>query len=74
MVGNSGDGIKLYGYPHEFYKIDDRDVVDIWTILKQTPVSEIHEKILEQQVEENQNVKKKIRTQLDNIQSAGRIE
>lgn len=67
---NSGDGIKLYEYPHEFYKIDDRDVVDIWTILKQTPVSEVHDKILEQQVAENKNVEKKIRKQLDRIQSA----
>lgn len=71
---NSGDGIKLYEYPHEFYKFDDRDVVDIWTILKQTPVSEVHDKILEQQVAENKNVEKKIRKQLDRIQSAGRIE
>ena len=51
---NSGDGIKLYEYPHEFYKFDDR--------------------ILEQQVAENKNVEKKIRKQLDRIQSAGRIE
>lgn len=71
---NSGDGIKLYEYPHEFYKFDDRDVVDVWTTLKQTPVSEVHDKILEQQLAENKNVEKKIRKQLDRIQSAGRIE
>ena len=71
---SSSDEIKLYEHPNEFYKFDDRYVVNIWALLKQIPVSTVHEKILEQQVEENQDVEKKIRTQLDNIQSAGRIE
>lgn len=70
----NGLRIGWYEHPNEFYKFDDRYVVNIWALLKQIPVSTVHEKILEQQVEENQDVEKKIRTQLDNIQSAGRIE
>ena len=66
--------IKLYEHPQEFYMIEDRDVVDIWTTLKQLPVKEVHEKILEQQTLENQEVEKNLRNQLDRIQSAGRIE
>ena len=69
-----GNEIKLYEHPHEFYKLDDRYVVNVWGLLKQIPVTKVHEKMLEQQVEENQNVEKKIRKQLDRIQSAGRIE
>lgn len=66
--------IKLYEHPQEFYKFDERYVVDIWTELKQLPVKEVYEKIRGQQVVENMNVEKKIRKQLDYIQSAGRIE
>lgn len=66
--------IKLYEHPQEFYKFDERYVVDIWTKLKQLPVKEVYEKIRGQQVVENMNVEKKIRKQLDYIQSAGRIE
>lgn len=66
--------IKLYEHPQEFYKFDERYVVDIWTELKQLPVKEVYEKIRWQQVVENMNVEKKIRKQLDYIQSAGRIE
>lgn len=66
--------IKLYGHPQEFYKFDERYVVDIWTELKQLPVKEVYEKIRGQQVVENMNVEKKIRKQLDYIQSVGRIE
>lgn len=68
------DDIKLYEHPQEFYKFDERYVVDIWTELKQLPVKEVYEKIRGQQVVENMNVEKKIRKQLDYIQSAGRIE
>lgn len=66
--------IKLYEHPQEFYKFDERYVVDIWTELKQLPVKEVYEKIRGQQVVENMNVEKKIRKQLDYIQSAGRID
>lgn len=66
--------IKLYEHPQEFYMIEDRDVVDIWTTLKQLPVKEVHEKILEQQTLENQEVEKNLHKQLDRIQFAGRIE
>lgn len=66
--------IKLYEHPQEFCKFDERYVVDIWTELKQLPVKEVYEKIRGQQVVENMNVEKKIRKQLDYIQSAGRIE
>lgn len=66
--------IKLYEHPQEFYKFDERYVVDIWIELKQLPVKEVYEKIRGQQVVENMNVEKKIRKQLDYIQSAGRIE
>jgi hypothetical protein len=66
--------IKLYEHPQEFYKFDERYVVDIWAELKQLPVKEVYEKIRGQQVVENMNVEKKIRKQLDYIQSAGRIE
>lgn len=66
--------IKLYAHPQEFYKFDERYVVDIWIELKQLPVKEVYEKIRGQQVVENMNVEKKIRKQLDYIQSAGRIE
>lgn len=66
--------IKLYEHPQEFYEFDERYVVDIWTELKQLPVKEVYEKIRGQQVVENMNVEKKIRKQLDYIQSAGRIE
>lgn len=66
--------IKLYEHPQEFYTFDERYVVDIWTQLKQLPVNEVHEKILEQQTRENRMVENEIRTQLDRIQSAGRIE
>lgn len=66
--------IKLYKHPQEFYKFDERYVVDIWTELKQLPVKEVYEKIRGQQVVENMNVEKKIRKQLDYIQSAGRVE
>lgn len=66
--------IKLYEHPQEFYKFDERYVVDIWTELKQLPVKEVYERIRGQQVVENMNVEKKIRKQLDYIQSAGRIE
>ena len=66
--------IKLYEQPQEFYKFDERYVVGIWTELKQLPVKEVYEKIRGQQVVENMNVEKKIRKQLDYIQSAGRIE
>jgi hypothetical protein len=66
--------IKLYEHPQEFYKFDERYVVDIWTELKQLPVKEVYEKIRGQQVVENMNVEKKICKQLDYIQSAGRIE
>lgn len=70
----SDNDIKLYEHPREFYLIDERYVVDIWTELKQLPVKEVYEKIRGQQVVENMNVEKKIRKQLDYIQSAGRIE
>lgn len=66
--------IKLYEHPQEFYKFDERYVVDIWTELKQLPVKYVYEKIRGQQVVENMIVEKKIRKQLDYIQSAGRIE
>ena len=66
--------IKLYEHSQEFYKFDERYVVDIWTKLKQLPVKEVYEKIRGQQVVENMIVEKKIRKQLDYIQSAGRIE
>lgn len=66
--------IKLYEHPQGFYKFDERYVVDIWTELKQLLVKEVYEKIRGQQVVENMNVEKKIRKQLDYIQSAGRIE
>lgn len=73
---NGGDDkeIWLYTHPQEFYKFDERYVVDIWTQLKQLPVKEVHEKILEQQTKGNQMVENEIRTQLDRIQSAGRID
>lgn len=45
--------IKLYEHPQEFYKFDERYVVDIWTELKQLPVKEVYEKIRGQQVVEN---------------------
>lgn len=71
---STDNDIKLYEHPQEFYKFDERYVVDIWTELKQLPVKEVYEKIRGQQVVENMNVEKKIRKQLDYIQSAGRIE
>ena len=55
--------INLYEHPQEFYKFDERYVVDIWTELKQLPVKEVYEKIRGQQVVENMNVEKKIRKQ-----------
>lgn len=66
--------IKLYEHPQEFYKFDERYVVDIWTALKQLPVKVVHEKILEQQELQNQEVEKILRNQLDRIYFAGRIE
>lgn len=66
--------IKLYEHPQEFYTFDERYVVDIWTILKQLSVKEVHEKILSQQMRENERVEGELRSQLDRIQSAGRIE
>ena len=73
---NGGDDkeIWLYTHPQEFYKFDERYVVDIWAQLKQLPVKEVHEKILEQQTKGNHMVENEIRTQLDRIQSAGRID
>lgn len=70
----SDNDIKLYEHPREFYLIDERYVVDIWTTLKQLPVKVVHEKILEQQELQNQEVEKILRNQLDRIYFAGRIE
>ena len=66
--------VKLYEHPQEFYRFDERYVVDIWAQLKQLPVKEVHEKISAQHAFQNQEIEKKIRKQLDRIQSAGRIE
>ena len=71
---SSDNDIKLYEHPREFYLIDERYVVDIWTALKQLPVKVVHEKILEQQELQNQEVEKILRNQLDQIYFAGRIE